>query len=86
MRGGLRWVILTMDGLFGKTQKDNQLIFIGNNSVFFLCIFVDKNMQTSIKDVYACGDVILKEVYQLVTASSEGAIVATSIIKDSQGR
>ena len=24
---------LTMDGLFGKTQKDNQLIFIGNNTL-----------------------------------------------------
>lgn len=44
-------------------------------------IIVDNNGHTSIDDVYACGDVIFKDFYQLVTASSEGAIVANSIIK-----
>ena len=38
----------------------------------------------NIKDVYACGDVILKQVYQLVTASSEGVIVANSIIHNNK--
>lgn len=43
-------------------------------------IIVDRFGHTDYRDVYACGDVIEKDVYQLVTASSEGAIVATSII------
>lgn len=47
-------------------------------------IVVDFGGETSRKGVYACGDVIDKQVYQLVTASSEGAIVATSIIKNNQ--
>lgn len=46
-------------------------------------IVVDHHGETSKKDVYACGDVILKQVYQLVTASSEGAVVASSIIENS---
>lgn len=49
-------------------------------------IIVDSNGKTSLDYVYACGDVISKDVYQLVTASSEGAVVATSIIKDDQMR
>lgn len=47
-------------------------------------IVIDSEGKTSRDDVYACGDVISKNVYQLVTASSEGAIVATSIIQDNQ--
>lgn len=44
-------------------------------------IVVDAGYETSRSDVYACGDVIKKELYQLVTASSEGAMVANGIIK-----
>lgn len=44
-------------------------------------IVVDANCMTNIENVYACGDVIRKSVYQLTTASSEGTIVAYSIIK-----
>lgn len=44
-------------------------------------IKVDSNMKTSDDGVYACGDAISKNLYQVVTATSEGAIAATSIIK-----
>ena len=44
-------------------------------------IIVDQNGKSSIPDVYACGDVISKEVYQLVTASHDGVMVASDIIK-----
>lgn len=44
-------------------------------------IIVDNKYMTSIENVYACGDVIKKDLYQLITAASEGAIVATNIIK-----
>ena len=43
-------------------------------------IIVDDNYQTSREGVYACGDVIMKNLYQLVTSASEGAMVANSII------
>lgn len=45
-------------------------------------IIVDNSMRTNIKGLYACGDVIKKDVYQIITAASEGAIAATSLIKD----
>lgn len=45
-------------------------------------IIVDNNMKTSDDNVYACGDAISKSLYQVVTATSEGAIAATSIIKN----
>lgn len=44
-------------------------------------IKVDDECMTNINNVYACGDVIKKKVYQLTTASSEGTMVAYSIIK-----
>lgn len=44
-------------------------------------IIVDHNMQTNIEGIYACGDVIKKDVYQIITAASEGAIAATSVQK-----
>ena len=36
---------------------------------------VNENLETPIKNVYAIGDVIKKDVYQLVTATSDGARV-----------
>ena len=45
-------------------------------------IVVNKDCMTSIKNVYACGDVIKKNVYQLTTAVSEGTIAANSILKE----
>ncbi len=44
-------------------------------------IIVDKNMETSVKGIYAAGDIIKKDLYQLVTAVSEGAIAANSVYK-----
>ncbi len=43
-------------------------------------IIVDKNMNTNIKGVFACGDVIKKDVYQLTTAIGEAAISANSVL------
>lgn len=44
-------------------------------------IIVDNNCMTNIENVYACGDVIKKTVYQLTTAASEGTLVAYDIIR-----
>lgn len=45
-------------------------------------INTDFNMRTKIKNFYACGDTIYKEVYQIVTAAADGATAAVSFIKD----
>ena len=39
-------------------------------------------MKTNIDGIYASGDIIKKDLYQIVTAASEGAVAAISIIKD----
>ena len=44
-------------------------------------IIVDDECMTSVENVYACGDVIKKNVYQLTTAAGEGTTVAYSIIR-----
>jgi len=48
-------------------------------------IMVDNNFETSLKNVFACGDVIKKNLYQLITASSDGAMVANNIISRVNG-
>lgn len=45
-------------------------------------IITDQNQRTKIKGLYACGDVVKKELYQIVTATSEGAVAAMSLVKD----
>lgn len=49
---------------------------IENNNGY---IIVDNNMETNIKGIYACGDIISKNIYQLATAIGEAAIAATSV-------
>ena len=49
-------------------------------------IIVDDECMTNVENVYACGDVIKKNVYQLTTAAGEGTTVAYSIIKKSKNQ
>lgn len=44
-------------------------------------IIVDNECMTNVSNVYACGDVIKKNVYQLTTAAGEATTVAYSIIR-----
>lgn len=44
-------------------------------------IVVTNDMQTNIKNIYAAGDIIKKDLYQIITAASEGAQAAVNIIK-----
>lgn len=45
-------------------------------------VIVNNTMQTSINGLYAAGDIIKKNTYQIVTAASDGAKAAASIIKN----
>ena len=69
---------------------DGIFIEIGNVPVPIKCdglklddnyIVVDSSMKTSVDGVYACGDIIKKEVYQISTAVGEGTMAAVSIIR-----
>lgn len=45
-------------------------------------IIVNNNMKTKHDYIYACGDIIKKELYQVSTAVSEGAIAAYNLNKE----
>ncbi|MCD6220556.1 thioredoxin-disulfide reductase [bacterium] len=69
---------LKVDGIFVSVgQKPNVEFLKGKleaNSSGYL--IVNEKMETSEKGVFACGDVIRKQLYQIVTACAEGAISA----------
>lgn len=44
-------------------------------------IIVDENFETTIEGVYAIGDVIKKDIYQLITAASDAIIAVSNISK-----
>lgn len=73
---------INVDGLFiyigfePKTNYLKQLIQTKNNY-----IVVDSKMRTNIDGIYACGDCIYKDVYQLTTAVGEATIAAEEVKK-----
>ena len=80
--------IIDISGLFiyiGNIPKNDFLkeIEIKKENDYLI---VDKNMKTSIDGIYACGDVIKKEAYQISTAVGEGALAAISIINELKNR
>lgn len=73
--------ILNIEGLFIYIGSTPNIKFIEklNLEIEQNFIKVDKNMETSISGIYAIGDVIKKDVYQLTTATSDATIAAVSI-------
>lgn len=72
--------ILEVEGVFlaiGSTP--NSEIFNVNKENNY--IIVDSNYMTNIDKVYAIGDVIKKDYYQLSTAASDAVVAASNIIK-----
>ena len=45
-------------------------------------VVVDKEYRTKINGIYAAGDIVKKEAFQIVTSVSDGALAAVSAIKD----
>lgn len=72
---------INIDGLFIFIGYEPKNAYIGNliEQTEDGYILVNEKMETSKKGIYACGDSIQKDVYQLTTATSEGAIAALSI-------
>lgn len=72
---------LKVDGLFVYIGLIPTLPFIKNVNLNLDngYIVVDSKMKTNIDGIYACGDIIKKDLYQIITAASEGAIAASNI-------
>lgn len=72
---------LKVDGLFIYIGLIPTLPFIKNINLNLDngYIVVDSKMKTNIDGIYACGDIIKKDLYQIITAASEGAIAASNI-------
>lgn len=75
---------IKMEGLFEYIgyHPDTEILQNFNITSSDGYIIVDQNMKTNEKGIYACGDVIQKDVYQIATAIGEGAIAATQVQKD----
>lgn len=79
--------ILKIDGLFISIGSTSNLDFIKNVNIDVKNskILVDENMETSEKGIYACGDVIYKKYYQVISAINEGMVCALSISEKTLG-
>lgn len=76
-------LVLKVDGLFEAIGSIPNIDYLKSLDIDIDndYIIVDDKMQTSIEGIYASGDSIKKDLYQVVTACSEGAIAANAIIK-----
>lgn len=74
---------IEIDGLFvaiGRVPENNnfaKLINIDKNGY----IIANEDCHTNVEGIYVAGDTRVKEVRQLVTAASDGAVAATEAIK-----
>ena len=73
---------LKVDGIFFAIGQIPDLSFVKLNlkkdSLGYL--LVDEDMQTNMKNVFACGDIISKRFKQVITACADGAIAGNSCI------
>lgn len=91
-KGLLNSVIVLIDGKQKEILSAGCFVCIGyepNTELFTEVnktsdgyIIVDKNKATNISGVYAIGDVIKKDIFQLTTAISDGTIAAINCIKN----
>lgn len=74
---------LEVDGLFvyigfvPSTEFAKELGITNENGY----IMVNKDYETSIKGIYAVGDIINKKIYQISTAVADGTLAVTNIIE-----
>lgn len=77
---------INCSGLFISNNNVPQLDFEHQIKTINNYIEVDEKMQTNITGIFACGDVIKKDIYQLTTAIGEATIAASSALKYLTGR
>ncbi len=88
--GKLESITYTQDGEEKTIKTSGAFVYIGSTPNILSgldleldgkYLKVDSNMQTNLDNVYAIGDIISKDLYQLIGAANDGMIAATSIIK-----
>jgi thioredoxin reductase (NADPH) len=77
---------IEVDGLFVYIGHEPETYFLKETPIIMdnNYVLVDHRMKTNIDGIYACGDVVKKDVYQISTAIGEATIAALSIKKDMQ--
>lgn len=73
--------IFKVDGMFVSIGYEPNTLFLNELEKDNGYIIVDNKMKTNIDYIYACGDIIKKDVYQLTTAVGEATIAAINVKK-----
>ena len=75
--------VLNCSGIFPYIGADAATGFLKNFDILDSrgYIIVDKNMATKVPGIYAAGDVTVKDLRQVVTATNDGAIAANSVAR-----
>lgn len=71
-----------IDALFSFIGYEPSVSFLDNLEMDNNYIVVDKNMKTNIDNIYACGDIIKKDLYLLTTAVGEASLAALNVKKE----
>jgi len=71
-----------IDGLFVSLGYEPSSQFLENIKKENGYILVDDKMKTNISYIFACGDIVKKDIYQLTTAASDATIAALNVKKD----
>lgn len=74
--------VLNVQGMFVAIGHEPNLDFLQVNLKLdkFGYIVVNENMETSVKNLFACGDVVSKKFRQIITACADGAIAGNSCV------
>lgn len=75
--------VINIDGLFVYIGFEPNTKFLSNLNITDEAGYIKTNehFETSQEGIYAIGDIVQKEIYQIGTAVSDGIIAATNIIK-----
>lgn len=71
-----------VDGMFVSIGYEPNINFLDALNKDNGYIVVDNKMKTNIDYIFACGDIIKKDIYQLTTAVGEATIAAINIKKE----
>lgn len=71
-----------VDGMFVSIGYEPNTTFLSDITKDNGYIIVDNKMKTNIDYIYACGDIIKKDIYQLTTAVGEATIAAINVKKE----
>lgn len=70
-----------IDGMFYVSDTNSFNGFVENLETENGYIKVDNNMHTNIDGIYACGDIVNKNIKQVISACGDGALAALEAIK-----